>query len=273
MNSERKSRIEEKSASNNLLENLTPADIVIKEKAFIDDFKKLPLSPPEPLAVNINTLVGDDIARGYNRVVINRESIWLEIPENWLCMKSFTKQQLTPSPQYLTLNGVTIHHQLQNELGRSPRRHKLAVKIPRGEPSSRLLAGKWYVHAHQVKIASHSQSHTEWLKLRTMRLVRILRKTFRANYNPRSSGWSSQSQIRKNSFRKRSSKHAWKNKQSSWEYLKPKQPAASSARSLANFPLPMQAPPQWLNPNNYGRTLSNKKALPEKTQSKNNRKS
>ena len=275
MHNERKSRIEENIASNNLLTNLTPADIVIKEKAFIEDFK-LPLSPAEPLPANIYGLVGDDlIARGYKRVVTDGESIWLEIPEKWLSSKSFTKRQQTPSRQYFTLNGVTIHHQLQTELGRSPRRHKLAVKIPRAEPSSRLLAGKWYIHAHQVKIASCAQGDTKWLKLRTMRLVRILRKTFRANYNPRypASGQSAQFQIRKNNTRKRSQNHdaRRKNKPSSWEYIKLRQPVAPSIKSLANFPMPMQAPPQWLNPYNYANQIapSNKNALPQKIQSKN----
>ena len=83
MNNERKSRIEENSVRNNLLKNLTPADIAIKEKAFIDDFKKLPLSSAEPWAADIYSLVGDNIiARGYTSVVIDGESIWLEIPEN-----------------------------------------------------------------------------------------------------------------------------------------------------------------------------------------------
>ena len=55
MNSERKKRIEESSVGNNLLKNLTPADIVIKEKAFTEDFK-LPLSPVDPWAANIYSL-------------------------------------------------------------------------------------------------------------------------------------------------------------------------------------------------------------------------
>ena len=276
MNNGRKIRIEENTERNNLLKNLTPADIAIKENAFIEDFKKLPLSPAEPLAVNIFSLVGDDlIARGSNRVVTDGESIWLEIPENWLCTKSFTRRQLTPSRQYFTLNGVTIHHQLETELGKSPRRHKLAVKIPRAEPSSRLHAGKWYIHAHQVKIASGVQGDTEWLKLRTMRLVKILRKTFRSNYIPRSSSYSqsSQSQIRNKNNRHRLTKKQtpMKNKPHSWEYLKLKQPAAPATNSLASYPMPMQAPPQWLNPyNNPNHRVSAKKnILPQTFQRKN----
>ena len=163
-NSERKQRIEESSVGNNLLKNLVPAEIVIKGKAFTEDFK-LPLSPVDPWAANIYSLVGDDlIARGYERVVTEGESIWLEIPWDWLWKKRLTKRQLTPSRQYFTLNGVTIHNQFQTELGRSPRRHTLVVKIPRAEPGSRLLAGKWYIHAHQIKIASSIQGETEWLK-------------------------------------------------------------------------------------------------------------
>ena len=44
MNSERKRLIEEHGNANNLLTNLTPADIAIKENAFKEDFK-LPISP------------------------------------------------------------------------------------------------------------------------------------------------------------------------------------------------------------------------------------
>ena len=252
MNNERRNRIERTRATDDLLVNLTPADIVLKEKAFSEDFKKLPLSPAQPQAANILSLVGDDlIARGYSRVVADGESIWLEVPENWLCLTSFTKRQQTKSRHYYTLNGVTIHHQLQPELGRSPRRQKLAVKIPRGEPSSRLHPGKWYLHAHQVKMASSIQGDSNWLKLRTKRLVKILRRTFRTNYHPRVLATGKRTQyMRNNRVRQRNanSANARKNKPSAWEYLKPMQPATFPKNSLANHPMPMQAPPQWLNP-------------------------
>ena len=150
---------------------------------------------------------------------------------------------------------MTIHKQLQTETGRSPRGHKLAVKIPRAEPSSRLLPGKWYIHAHQIKIASGVQGNNEWLKLRTRRLVRILRKTFRANYNPRSqaSRQTTLSDIRKNTTRKRSKypNTERKNKLPPWEYLNSKQLVAASKKTRAEHPLPMQAPEPWLNPYYY----------------------
>ena len=181
MNSERKKRIEKNSVGNNLLKNLTPADIVIKEKAFTEDFK-LPLSPVDPWAANIYSLVGDDlIARGYERVVTDGESIWLEIPWNWLCTKRLTKRQLTPSRQYFTLNGVTIHNQLQTELGRSPRRQKLAVKIPRAEPSSRLQESVLSTHtrsrlplAFKVKLSGSNFVPKGWLRSFGKRLVQII---------------------------------------------------------------------------------------------------
>ena len=75
----------------NLLGNLTPADVPIKTKAFSDDFN-LPLTPEKTKMGNIYSLVGDDlIARGYDSVVVDGESIWLEIPEHLLSTHKLLK--------------------------------------------------------------------------------------------------------------------------------------------------------------------------------------
>ena len=144
--------------------------------------------PQQYLHAKIHSLVGDEpVASRYNNVVADGESIWLELPENTLNLSMFKKRQTTSSRQYYTLNGVTIHKQLELETGRIPRRHKLAVRIIRNEPSSRLLKGKWYVHAHQIKIQLPTDSPNVWRKLHTAKLVRKLRSTFGACYHPRTS--------------------------------------------------------------------------------------
>ena len=100
-------------------------------------------------------------------------------------MGKFRKRQRTSSREYWTFNGVTLHHQLETETGRTPRKHKLAVRIHRDEPSSRLLKGSWYVHAHQIKILVGDCAQPDWRKLRTNQLVSKLRTTFGNLYHPR----------------------------------------------------------------------------------------
>ena len=63
-----------------------------------------------------------------------------------------------------------------------PRRQKLAVKIDRNEPSSRLKIGKYYLHVHQIKIYNPALG-TRWLG--TGRLIRKLINTFGAKYHPK----------------------------------------------------------------------------------------
>ena len=106
-----------------------------------------------------------------------------------LCKSTFVKRQETSSRQYYTLSGVTIHKQLEVEHGRSPRRHKLAEKIPKAQPCSRLTPGKWYTHVHQVKLKTRVNGLTEWSKLRSIRLIKTLRRTFGENYHPRSNDY------------------------------------------------------------------------------------
>ena len=69
--------------------------------------------------VIIISLVGSNlIANGDDSVIIDGESIWLEIPEHLLSIDKFLKRQRTNPRQYYTWKGVTIHKQLQPEQGR-----------------------------------------------------------------------------------------------------------------------------------------------------------
>ena len=77
---------------------------------------------------------------------------------------------------------MTLHQQLLAEKRLYPRRHKLAVKIQRSEPSSKLKAGKYYVHAYQVKIYN-PELGSRWLG--TSRLVQKLKRKFGSAYHPR----------------------------------------------------------------------------------------
>ena len=217
---------------------------MIKEKAWLTDFE-LPLTPKSTATYShstqlatISSLVGEQqVAFGYNRVIADGESLWLEISEKLLLKKNFTKRQTTASRQYWTLMGVTIHQQLQLEYGKAPRRHKLAVNIPRGEPSSRLEVGKWYVHAHQVKVGICVNAKVVWKKLRTNRLITLLRRTFGQNYHPRTSAW-----IQNCSTNIQHSRRG---------------PRRSAAKDIIpnKFPMPMKAPPPWKSPAWYRRQV------------------
>ena len=110
------------------------------------------------------------------------ESLWLEVEENAICWKNFNARQRTNSRHFFVMNGVTLHKQLMNETGNSSPRHKLSVNIKRSGPSCALEVGKWYIHAHQVKIYN-PELGTRWLG--TRRLVNRLQKTFGNAYNPR----------------------------------------------------------------------------------------
>ena len=101
----------------------------------------------------------------------------------------FLKRPKTSTRQYHTVSGLTNHQQLVPEYGRSPRRQKLAVKIPRAAPCSRLIASKWYTHIHQVKMKTWTNGVAGWSKLRSTRLIKILRRTFAQNYHPRSNDY------------------------------------------------------------------------------------
>ena len=112
---------------------------------------------------------------------------------------------------------------------------KLAVKIPRCKPSSRLLVGRWYTHVHQIQMSSND-GFTEWSKLRTARLTRILRKTFGSNYHPRSIALKNSAPSR--DFHKSSRRLN-------------KKPNQHKHKTLTNFPIPMQAPKPWPSPRYY----------------------
>ena len=85
-------------------------------------------------------------------MVADGESLWLELSEDQIFKSNFQKRQLTRTRQYYTMKGVTLHEQLASENHPYPRRQKLAVKIDRNQPSSRLKKGKFYLHVHQKKI-------------------------------------------------------------------------------------------------------------------------
>ena len=80
------------------------------------------------------------------------------------------------------MKGVTIHKQLLKENHPYPRRQKLAVKIDRPVPSSRLKQGKYYAHVHQVKIYNRSIG-TRWLG--TRRFIKKLVTAFGSSYYPK----------------------------------------------------------------------------------------
>ena len=257
MNDDRRKRIEARAARSNPLTNLTPADIPIKEIAFVNDFNRK-LTPENTQIVDIFSIVGNvPIARGYDRIVADGESLWIEIPETLLFKNCFTLRQRTSTRQYYTLSGVTIHKQLEPEHGMSPRRHKLAVKIPRGEPSCRLLAGRWYTHVHQIKMRSNVKGRTEWSKLRSTRLIKTLIKTFRNNYHPRTNSPLQHARYGDSTNRnRRRQQKAYRRKEKPNEkaYLESskKSHLQHLPKNLGDFPLPMQAPQPWANPYYYG---------------------
>ena len=117
------------------------------------------------------------------RVVADGESLWLELNKEQIYLNNFRKRQRTQSRQYWTMNGVTIHQQLTLEPGKYPRKHKLSVwLIDRPGCSSKLEAGKWHAHVHQLKIY-HPDLGSRWLG--AGRSVRKLKMTFGEAYHPR----------------------------------------------------------------------------------------
>ena len=226
---------------------LTPAarlDIAIKEWAFSTDFN-LPLEPSSTVDARITTINGDIVASGYDRVVADGESIWLEIPKAHLHLSKFQPRQRTASRNFYTYSGVTAHEQTQTEIGLSPRKHKFAVKVKRNLPSCRLIVGKWYIHAHQVKIETRSTTKTGHRRLRTNRLVGLLRSIFGRAYSPRTYRESKAIQT-KNPPRV---EQIIPQNNITW----PTAPTSYMPTSSLNnfFPLPMQAPPPFYNPPYY----------------------
>ena len=144
-----------------------------------------------------------------------------------------------------------MHQQLELETGRIPRRHKLAVRCSRNEPSSRLQKGRWYIHVHQIKIQLPSDNPRAWRKLHTAKLIRNLRSTFGLLYHPR---------IRQT----RDLPPYWKHKpvsngnvgtagEAKEQVLKkpslPNLNINGIQRPISTFfPWPMQAPQPWVNP-------------------------
>ena len=193
------------------------------------------------------------MATGYDNVIADGESIWLELPENHINRTSFKKRQLTSSRQYYTFNGVTLHKQLELEIGRIPRRQKLAVRIPRDEPSSRLQKGRWYIHAHQIKFLIGGNKSHEWRSLNTKRLIRELRTTFESYYHPRLNQHRLPSSNRKHENYNTRKKRGNVSKTRNLPTLQKNQPKilANHGPPPIYFPWPMQAPLPWMNPHYY----------------------
>lgn len=116
-------------------------------------------------SVRITTIRGDLIATEYSRVIADGESIWFEVPKDNLDFSKFNPRQRTSSR---SRQFYTAHQQIERDLGLSPRRHKLAVKVQRNLPSCRLSAGKWYINVHQVRVEaqingrSTGAQHKDW---------------------------------------------------------------------------------------------------------------
>lgn len=72
-------------------------DIAIKEWAFSSDFQ-LPIEPPSTVNARITTIDGEQIATGYDRIIADGESIWLEVPIAKLKIDKFRPRQRTASP-------------------------------------------------------------------------------------------------------------------------------------------------------------------------------
>ena len=125
---------------------------------------------------------GIDVANGYNRVVPDGESLWLELTADQIFKTNFRRRWKTRTRQYFAMPGVTLHQQLAIEKHPYPRRNKLAVKIDRGEPCSRLEVGKYYLHVHQIKIYN-PELGTRWLG--TRRLIQKLVRAFGCKYHPK----------------------------------------------------------------------------------------
>ena len=81
--------------------SLTPdasLDIAIKEWAFSSDIN-LPIEPSETFSARITTFNG----HGYDRVVADEKSIWIEIPKSKLNLSQFQPRQRTASRHYYLL--------------------------------------------------------------------------------------------------------------------------------------------------------------------------
>ena len=153
-------------------------DIKMKTEAFKNDIK-LPL---DGASVYISSIKGQDVARGYERVIADAEGLWFELTEDQIYWAKFKRRQRTETRQYWTLPGVTLHQQLVKELNPFPRRHKLAVRLKRQYPSSKHKKGRFYIHVYQVKV-NNPNIGTRWLG--TGRLTKQLKSAFGSQYHPK----------------------------------------------------------------------------------------
>ena len=97
---------------NEPVKNFQNNDLQIKIDAFRNDFK-LPLNGAE---VHISSLRGGvDVANGYERVIADGESLWLELSEEQIFRNNFKMRWRTKSRLYYVMNGVTLHKQLVDQ--------------------------------------------------------------------------------------------------------------------------------------------------------------
>ena len=123
------------------------------------------------------------------------------------------------------------------------------MRVKRNLPSCRLTIRKWYIHAHQVRIDTIKNGKSISRRLRTNRLVTLLRSTFGRAYYPR--------------YNNRSSPHHHQSKALRTEQKpKPRKLQVHTATTFMptstlnkQFPLPIQAQPPWLNPAYYSGQL------------------
>ena len=125
------------------------------------------------------------ISNGYSGIVADKESAWIQLDKESIVWNDMVQRSSTPTRQYWTKDGVTIHKQISKEIRVCPRPNKLSVKPFPPEPPgffSKLLVGKYYVHAHQIMTFN---KFGERRKLCTKLLIEKLRKTYGDAYNPK----------------------------------------------------------------------------------------
>ena len=134
-------------------------DIAIEEWKRARDFQ-LPLVLLKTLKASITNIDGEEIATGYDKVIADGGIMWIQIPRARLNLNKFDTRQRTASRSFYTFSGVTTHLQTQPEMSLSPEVVNHAVKLKGNSSSCRLEAGKYYVHAHRVKINTRASGNS-----------------------------------------------------------------------------------------------------------------
>ena len=125
------------------------------------------------------------VSNGYVGIVADKESAWIQLSKEKIEWKDMVEKSTTATRQYWTLDIVTIHKQIANEIRICPRPNKLSVKPLPPEPPgsfSKLRVGNYYVHAHQIMTLN---KFGERKKLCIRKLVEKLQIEFREAYKPK----------------------------------------------------------------------------------------